>query len=73
MSEPVANTVEISKVDGTTQWTWVRHMPLHGDPDTIISTGPVPGLFFPDSASALANAKAVNADLTDEALFLAAQ
>lgn len=67
-SQPDADTVRVSLIEGTTLWTWTRYLRPAGSTD-----GPVHGVGaqypFPDSANALGNAKSVNADLTDAAAF----
>lgn len=63
-----ADTVIVKPLDGTSMWTWVRHIRAAGDTEGTVYGVPSP-FPYPDSASALEHAKAVNADLTDSAAF----
>lgn len=83
MTEPTANgSVDITPVDGTTLWMWVRHYTftvlkpgldgLHGDEtEEVVHSLPCP-ITFPDRTNALGHARAVNADLAEDAFVIGA-
>lgn len=80
MAQPVGGTVVIQQIEGTTLWIWARHVGVtmlatlpdgsFGDEtvDVVHSVGA--NFPYPDSASALAHAKAVNADLAEDAFIV---
>lgn len=81
MTSPAANTVTIMQVDGTSLWSWTRYYGFTqavtddrgvATDETVEIIQPISSQFtFPDSDSALANAKVISADLDDGAFTVA--